>query len=133
MDIVFLSLYTYWVFYVPTGRLPYSTILFYLIRTATQSLVIFRFPAGFYWEDPGVFTFVVPYGKQSDFFFSGHCGFLNLCALECLRIKKKGFFFLVQIINAYMAIVMIVFRIHYTIDITTAIIVSHYAFLLAEG
>ena len=30
-----------------------------------------QYPTGFYWEDPGVPSLVVPYGYTSDFFFSG--------------------------------------------------------------
>ena len=30
-----------------------------------------RYPEGFYWEYPGFPSFVVPYGRTSDFFFSG--------------------------------------------------------------
>jgi len=30
------------------------------------------YPEGFYWEAPGFPSFAVPYGKTSDFFFSGN-------------------------------------------------------------
>ena len=94
--------------------------------------MIFRFPDGYSWEDPGFPTIVVPYGRSSDFFFSGHCGFLNICALEWLRNGKSNYFKVVEVINAYMAFVMLVFRIHYAIDIVVAIFFSHYIFLFVE-
>lgn len=95
MDFIFLSLYVYWVLNVKTGRPIYAIGLFYLIRGLTQATVTLRYPEGYLWEDPGVPSLVVPYGRSSDFFFSGHCGFLNLCALEWLRNGKKGKFLLV--------------------------------------
>lgn len=94
--------------------------------------MIFRFPEGYSWKDPGFPTIVVPYGRSSDFFFSGHCGFLNICALEWLRNGKGNFFKVVEVINAYLAFVMLVFRIHYAIDIVVAIFYSHYVFLFIE-
>ncbi len=30
------------------------------------------FPEGFYWDTPGFPSLVVPYGRTSDFFFSGN-------------------------------------------------------------
>lgn len=41
-----------------------------------------RFPVGYYWSDPNFFSISVPYGRTSDFFFSGHCGFLSICFFE---------------------------------------------------
>ncbi|EAR82185.1 PAP2 family protein (macronuclear) [Tetrahymena thermophila SB210] len=132
MDIVFVTLYGYWVFNISTGRVIYATGLFYLVRAITQTFIVLRFPDGYYWDDPHVPSIVVPYGRTSDFFYSGHCGFLNLCALEWLRSGKSNYFKIVQLVNAYMAIVMLIFRIHYMIDITTAIFISHYIYILVE-
>lgn len=85
MDLVFVTLYGYWIFNISTGRVIYAMAVFYLVRAVTQGLVTLRFPEGYYWSDPNVPSIVVPYGRTSDFFYSGHCGFLNICALEWLR------------------------------------------------
>lgn len=133
MDLVFISVYLYWMFNINTGRILYSTALFYIVRAFTQMIVTFSFPEGYYWKDPHFPSIVVPYGRNSDFFFSGHCGFLNLCGLELLRQGKKKLFLMICFINLYIGFVMLVFRIHYMFDITTGIFMSHYIFLMLEG
>ena len=45
----------------------------------------------------------------------GHCGFLNIVTLEWLTLGKMYMFGLTVGINIYMAIIMLVFRVHYTI------------------
>lgn len=42
-------------------------MFFFVIKILVQM----RFPDGYYWLDPGFPSFVVPYGRSSDFFFSG--------------------------------------------------------------
>lgn len=95
MDLVFVTLYGYWMLHISTGRVLYATAIFYAVRGITQLFVTLRFPSGYFWNDPGFPSLVVPYGLTSDFFYSGHCGFLNLCALEWLRIGFKDRFKLV--------------------------------------
>lgn len=59
---------------------------------------------------------MVPYGIASDFYFSGHCGFMTLVILERFKSEKNRrimqihFFFL-----AYIATILIVFRVHYSV------------------
>lgn len=91
-----------------------------------------RFPDGHHWEDPNFPSFVVPYGKTSDFFFSGHCGFLNIATLEWWTLGRINMFCVTLAINIYMMLVLLAFRVHYTIDITTGLIVSHYCFLIIK-
>ena len=49
--------------------------MFYLVRAVLQSVETSPFPDGFYWENPGFPSLLNMYGKQSDFFYSGHIGF----------------------------------------------------------
>lgn len=123
-------MYGYWVVKINTGRLLYSTAAFYVMRNIIQRFVVFPFPSGFFWEDPGFPSLTVPYGRSSDFFWSGHCGFLMLVACEWFVNKRYYMFALTCVINLYMAIVMIGFRIHYTVDILIGVVMAHYSFLL---
>ena len=34
-------------------------------------MFVFDYPDGYFWEHPGFPSIVVPYGRSSDFFFSG--------------------------------------------------------------
>lgn len=43
------------------------------------------YPQGFYWEPPGFPSFAVPYGKTSDFFFSGSQIKINLSSISILN------------------------------------------------
>jgi len=74
-------------------------------------------PNGFYWNDPGFPSIVVPYGFTSDFFFSGHTGFLTICLFEWREIKKTKMVMTTSIILIYMIFVLLVFRTHYSIGI----------------
>lgn len=115
MDFTFFSLFTYWFLYGKSCRLILATIMFYSIRAMSQLLVQFKYPEGYDWQYPGFPSYVVPYGNTSDFFFSGHCGFLNICALEWLALGKTKMGLMIEAVNGYMAIVMLIFRVHYTI------------------
>lgn len=51
-------------------------------------------------------------------------------ACEWFANQKYKMFALTCLINFYMAIVMIGFKIHYTIDIIIGVIMAHYCFML---
>lgn len=74
-----------------------------------------RFPPGYYWDDPGFPSVVVPYGISTDFFYSGHVGFLNIAALEWYKNKMYGMSYLTIFIIFYMIFVLLIFRGHYSI------------------
>lgn len=117
MDFTFFSLFTFWFLYGKSSRLILATSMFYVIRAISQILVQFKFPEGYDWQYPGFPSYVVPYGNTSDFFFSGHCGFLNMCALEWFALGKRYMGFTVEAFNVYMVMVMLIFRVHYTIGL----------------
>jgi len=106
--------------------------MFYGVRALTQQYFVMGYPTGFTWDNPGVPSIVVPYGRSSDFFYSGHCGFLMICALEWESRGLKRMSILTHFINAYLAFVMLICQIHYSIDIFTGIIMGHYTFLMVS-
>ena len=72
----------------------------------------------------------MPYGTSNDFFWSGHCGFLMIVMLEWICNGKYLMGALTFVVNIYMAIVMVAFRIHYTIDIVIGVAIGHYWFII---
>lgn len=56
---------------VDSSRIIISMVCFYIFRGLNQTLIIFPFPEGYYWENPNFPSYVTPYGKTSDFFYSG--------------------------------------------------------------
>jgi hypothetical protein len=90
------------------------------------------FPEGYTWDDPGVPSVIVPYGRTSDFFFSGHCGFLMICACEWYQLGFKKMTYLTHCVNVYLAVVMLICRIHYSADITTGLIYGHYIYIVVR-
>ena len=68
--------------------------MFYMIRAILQTLFILPFPDDYYWENPGFPWLMNMYGRQSDFFYSGHVGFSVLWTVENFRcgVKWAGYF-----------------------------------------
>jgi len=128
IDIVFIVTFGYWVLYGKSGRLPLSLAIFYVTRALVQKVWFSPFPQGFYWESPGIPSLVVPYGRGSDFFFSGHSGFLVICASEWHKLKfpkVRNYCILTAI---YTVLILLTYRIHYSIDIFTGVIFAEWCF-----
>jgi len=128
IDFIFFTTLIYWVFYGKTGRLPITIATFYVIRALVQSLWWSPYPAGYYWDSPGFPSFVAPYGRGSDFFFSGHSGFLVLMANEWNTWGKKKMRNYVLINLVYTIFILIVYQAHYSIDIFTGVFFADYCY-----
>lgn len=128
VDTVFLITFGYWVLRGTNARLPLSLGLFYITRAIVQKVWISPFPEGFYWESPGIPSLVVPYGRGSDFFFSGHSGFLMICACEWNKIKNSRARNFVLGVLAYTVFILLTYRIHYSIDVFTGVFFSEWCF-----
>lgn len=74
-----------------------------------------RYPPGIYWDDPGFPSLIVPYGDTTDFFYSGHVGFLNIAALEWYKQKIYKMTYLTVFVMFYTIFVLLIFRAHYSI------------------
>jgi len=60
---------------------------------------------------------VVPYGRGSDFFYSGHIGFVTICATEWFENKKKLVGWLIVLGGVYTAFILLAYQVHYSIDL----------------
>ena len=129
VDIVFLVTMGLWVFRGNSCRLPLTLAVFYVIRAAIQKIFFLPFTEGYYWDDPGFPSLVVPYGRGSDFFYSGHTGFLVICAreLHLTGYPKSRNLAIVTLI--YTMLVLVVYRIHYSIDVFTGFFFADWCFI----
>ncbi|KAL4432067.1 hypothetical protein ABPG74_017803 [Tetrahymena malaccensis] len=132
IDCIALGTYSYWLICVRNIRFMISIIVFYSLRTVHLHIFHMRFPMGYNWNEPTITSLTVPYGRTSDFFFSGHCGFLTLCFFELRALGWKKLSWIAMITMIYTAFVLIVLRVHYTIDITAGIIIAHYIHIQSQ-
>lgn len=121
IDIVFLFLIATFALKARTARVIYAILIFYGIRGICQSLFLFQFPPRWIFDDPGFFSIVVPYGRMSDFYFSGHSGFLMMTTLELIQMKVVWAAFLNFVSMVYTAWMLCTTRAHYSIGIFTVI------------
>lgn len=122
-----------WVVKGRSIRLAVVFFLFYVIRSIHLYMFRFRFPQGFYFEDPGFPSLTVPYGRMSDFFFSGHCGMLTICYFELTKEKYQRIRIFNLIALIWTAFALICLRVHYFIDITTGILWATFIFKQVEA
>jgi len=128
VDVTFFVTFGYWLLYSRNYRLPATLLVFYIVRAAVQTVWFSPFPDGFYWESPGFPSLVVPYGRGSDFFFSGHAGFMTICALEANLLGRKKIRNAMIGATIYTCFILLIYRIHYSIDIFTGVFFSEWCF-----
>jgi len=132
LDITFITTLGYWVLHGKSGRLPVTLGVFYGTRAIVQSFWTSPFPEGNWWYSPGIPSLVVPYGRQSDFFFSGHSGFLVICASEWHKLKMPRLRNFVIGTAIYTILILIIYRTHYSIDVFTGVIFAELCFTKAD-
>lgn len=103
-------------------------MVFYGSRAVIQANFKFQFPKIYFWPEPPIPSLLVPYGETSDFYFSGHCGFMTIMLCEMNRLffnmedtteeeksfgKKLRWFYSFGLF--YVASVLLIFHGHYSI------------------
>jgi len=133
MDLMFLATGFNWILRGGSSRLIVSVVSFYLIRAAVQAIWVSPFPEkGYWWNDPGFPSLVVPYGVGSDFFFSGHIGFVTICALEWKKNGNRVMAWLLAIGGIYTGFILLTYKVHYSIDLFTGVTFAHYLYMLVD-
>jgi hypothetical protein len=134
MDIMFLGTGAFWIMRGNSSRLVVTTLIFYIVRAIVQSLWFSPFPSsGYWWDDPGFPSLVVPYGIGSDFFFSGHIGFVTICALEWKKNKNPLIASVIAIGGVYTAFILLTYKVHYSIDLFVGVTFAHYVYLMVDA
>lgn len=92
-------------------------MLFYGIRGVLQANFTFKMPVGGYWGFPGIPSIMVPYGLASDFYYSGHTGYLVTILIETVNNDKRNWKLLICMVFVicYMITILLLFKIHYVI------------------
>jgi len=116
----------FWLFKGKDGQILWNIVFFYGIRGFIQGNFKMRYPDKGIWDYPGFPSIVVPYGLQSDYYFSGHCGFLAINILNHWQAGNKKFAIFIMLVLPYIAFTLIMSRIHYTIDIPIGIMFGFY-------
>ena len=105
--------------------------LFYPTRSLFQSFFLMRKPEGYCWNYPGFPSLTVSYYSTSDFFYSGHVGAMMFCALENYYIGNVFMMWVALFAVVFESMILIVLRVHYSIDIFAGIMISHYYWIVS--
>ena len=133
MDVMFLATGINWIIRGGGSRLVFTTVSFYLLRAVVQAIWVSPMPEkGYWWYDPGFPSLVVPYGLGTDFFFSGHIGFVTICASEWRKNGNKLMANLLAIGGVYTGFILLAYRVHYSIDLFTGVTFAHWLFMLVD-
>ncbi|MFU8780997.1 MAG: phosphatase PAP2-related protein [Kiritimatiellia bacterium] len=106
-------------------------LMLFIFRQMCQGLCALPPPPKMIWRHPGCPSLLVTYGVSSDFFISGHTAVAVLGAIEMARILPWWVGLLAGVIAAGEAIMVIVLRAHYTMDVLGALVAAWCAAELA--
>lgn len=106
-----------------------AVMIVFAMRQICQSLCTLPPPPGFIWRNPGFPTVLVTYDVGNDLFFSGHTALAVLGAIEAARFGPTWLAVAAAIIACAEAIIVIVLRAHYTLDVIAG---AFAAFLAAD-
>lgn len=130
IDSIFLFLALYFILYSKTARIIYTVSIFYGVRALCQALFLFQFPPNSVFSSPGLPSLMVPYDKTSDFYFSGHTGFLLLVSLELYHMGYWKMALGNLGMLGYMVGVLVATRAHYSIDVLIGLTFGFHAYRL---
>jgi hypothetical protein len=92
----------------------------------------FPFPDHVVWHSPGFLSLTVPYDRTRDFFYSGHTGSLAIIILEFYTLGYKWFTLVPLVCTIYMMNMLLITRVHYTVDVAAGLIYAFIFYGLAE-
>lgn len=90
------------------------------------------YPPGFFWGSPYFPSLIVSYLITNDFFFSGHVGMPLITGLHYYHLEKKKMSILCFCTVFVEAFLVLITRIHYSIDVVVGLSFSHYVFILVN-
>lgn len=112
---------------------PYLKLfLFITLRQLMQLFVALPLPPDIIWRYPGFPSLFVRYGISNDLYFSAHTGIGLLTAMELAMLGKRWLTILGYAFFTYLVLTVIVFQIHYTMDVFTAILTVYFVRFLSN-
>ena len=131
VDLLALYVLAEWLFGRSIRPLLGLTILLGL-RQVMQGLCALPIPNNMIWHYPGFPSLLVTYGVANDFFFSAHTAIAVFAATELARLGRRWLPGLGVAIVVFEATTVLVLRVHYTMDVFTAIIAALYVAHVTE-
>ena len=111
---------------------PFIGLLFvFVFRQLCQAVCTLPIPPRMIWRNPGFPSLLVTYGVANDFFISGHTAIAVLGAIEISRLFPWPFGLAAAHVALGEAVMVIVLRAHYTMDVLAAIVAASCAATLA--
>jgi membrane-associated phospholipid phosphatase len=109
---------------------PFLAILIvFALRQICQAFSTLPPPPGIIWRNPGFPALLVTYSVGNDFFFSGHTALAVLGAIEAAKFGPLWLAVLAGFIALGEALIVLVLRAHYTLDVVAGALA---AFLAAD-
>ena len=91
-----------------------------------------KLPENFLWRSPNFPSIVLSYSESNSLFYSGPIGIMIICGLEFKKNSYVKMFYLSILTFILELILLLILRGNYVIDIFTAILFSHYSFMISE-
>jgi len=133
LDMVLPTYMIYFMFQGDSWQAVINMALFYNVRgPLIQNLCTLEYYDTYLFDNPGFFSFSVPYHRASDFFFSGHAGCAILCAFQFKKWGHMDIYYLGIFVGLLEGFVMLLLRTHYFIDIVFGLMAGHYFFIWAS-
>jgi hypothetical protein len=104
----------------PTLRPFLALLALYLLRQLCQGLCALPEPPGAIWRHPGFPSLLVTYGTSHDYFFSGHTAIAVLGAIAAAAAGPPWLAAAALAAAVLEALVVLVLRAHYTMDVVAA-------------
>lgn len=101
-----------------------ALLILFAMRQTCQAICALPAPPDMIWRHPGFPSLLVTYNVGNDFFFSGHTSIAVLGAIEVARMFPWWLGVIAGAIAFLEAIVVLVLRAHYTIDIFGAVVAA---------
>lgn len=108
-----------------------AVMLVFSLRQLSQLCCTLPAPRGMIWRDPGFPTALVTYQVGNDFFFSGHTALAVLGAIEICRFGPWWLGAIAIVIALGEALIVLVLRAHYAMDVITGALAAWVAADLA--
>jgi hypothetical protein len=116
----------------PSVRPFVGLLILFGLRQICQALTALPPPEGMIWRSPGVPSLLVTYGVGNDLFFSGHTALAVYGAIELGRWSGPVWAVVGAAIALFEALVVIVLRAHYTMDVFTGAVTAFAAAVAAD-
>lgn len=106
-------------------------LIVFALRQASQYCCTLPPPPGMIWRHPGFPSALVTYGVSNDLFFSGHTALAVLAAIEISAVAPPWIGLAAVAIAAGEAMVVLILRAHYTMDVVAGAFAAWFAADLA--